>query len=190
MNPSPRVFVLAYPKFFAEVVSRSLSLAGWIAGGAVESFSELNRSAEVRDRDVVVVVDSNDRPFDAIMNKLREQCPGALLLGLSNTWIPADDRSDVLPLQCGVRDLLSAVARLTGRNGDANPFELTDRQRETLQLMAKGLTANEVANILGLSTKTVNNNLGLAYQRLGASNLTQAVVRAARASLIHIDIAN
>jgi DNA-binding CsgD family transcriptional regulator len=39
---------------------------------------------------------------------------------------------------------------------------------------------------LGIAPKTVNNHLSAVYRRLGARNLTQAVLLAARAGLVDV----
>jgi DNA-binding NarL/FixJ family response regulator len=63
---------------------------------------------------------------------------------------------------------------------------LTDRQLQILKLVASGETTQKVGMRLGISRKTVNNHLGLVYQRLQAANLTQAVLRAARLGIIDL----
>jgi DNA-binding CsgD family transcriptional regulator len=52
---------------------------------------------------------------------------------------------------------------------------LSPRLRECLILAREGHTAVEIAYILGLSFRTVNQYLSDAYKRLGARNRMQAV---------------
>jgi len=52
---------------------------------------------------------------------------------------------------------------------------LSPRLRECLMLAREGHTAVEIAYILGLSYRTVNQYLSDAYKRLGARNRAQAV---------------
>lgn len=61
---------------------------------------------------------------------------------------------------------------------------LTPRQRETLQLAANGLRDRDIAERLGISTRAVGHHLHGAYVRLGASNRTAAVLKAANLGLI------
>ena len=63
---------------------------------------------------------------------------------------------------------------------------LTDRQIEILRLVAKGESTHAIGQLLGISHKTVNNHLGIVYQRLETANLTQAVLRAARLGIIDL----
>lgn len=54
---------------------------------------------------------------------------------------------------------------------------LTPRQAQVLQLVRTGLSDNEIAGRLGLSQRTVQKHLELAYRRLGVRNRTAAAIR-------------
>ncbi len=187
MEKRSRVIVLANPLFVADVLSRALLLAGWEAGAAVESMLELGTRISVEENDVIVVVESAELSAPSVLTRLRSLYPSVYLMALSDSARSIDARSIVLPLNCGVRDVISTIPRLVGVPVRPNQYGLTARQVEVLQHMARSCTAEQTGKALGLSTKTVNNYLTEAYRRLGAINLTQAVVRAARASLIDID---
>jgi DNA-binding NarL/FixJ family response regulator len=66
------------------------------------------------------------------------------------------------------------VARVTGRGttkDEAATFErLTDREREVLTLMGRGLGTREIAQQLGLSTKTVETYQARIKEKLGLAN--------------------
>jgi DNA-binding NarL/FixJ family response regulator len=64
------------------------------------------------------------------------------------------------------------------------PPPLTDRQREVLQLVAKGLTSADIARLLGISADAVNKHLTLVCERLDASNRSEAVAIAVGRHLI------
>ena len=51
----------------------------------------------------------------------------------------------------------------------AAPPELTPREREIALLAVRGLTAKEIAELLVLSPRTVENHLEHAYTKLGIS---------------------
>jgi DNA-binding NarL/FixJ family response regulator len=65
-----------------------------------------------------------------------------------------------------------------GRAGD-EPKEgasaLTTRQGEIVQLVAKGLTAKEIASVLGLSVRTVEFHKYRAMETLGAANVAELI---------------
>jgi len=61
---------------------------------------------------------------------------------------------------------------------------LSQREAECLGWAARGKTMSETAGILGVTTRTVVFHLENAREKLGASNVTQAVAKAVRARLI------
>ena len=72
-----------------------------------------------------------------------------------------------------------AVLDFTGRSevptGDAFR-ELSPRERETLTLLADGLSNSEIAERLGISEKTVRNHLSHLFDKLGVWSRAQAIV--------------
>lgn len=61
---------------------------------------------------------------------------------------------------------------------------LSDREREVLELVARGLTNKEVAAALGLSQFTVRNHLNHVAEKLDVSDRTEAIVVALQAGII------
>jgi DNA-binding NarL/FixJ family response regulator len=62
--------------------------------------------------------------------------------------------------------------------------DLNDREVETLTWVARGKTSAEIAQILGLSKRTVDFHIDNARAKLGAATRTQAVMKAADGGLI------
>jgi DNA-binding NarL/FixJ family response regulator len=67
------------------------------------------------------------------------------------------------------------------------PEPLTSRQKQVLTLLARGLTAKQVAAQLDLSTKTVETHRAMLMERLGIRNLPGLVLYAIRNGLIDVD---
>jgi DNA-binding NarL/FixJ family response regulator len=61
--------------------------------------------------------------------------------------------------------------------------ELTAREFEVLELLAHGLSTEQIAARLFLSPKTVRNNVSAVLAKLGVASRTEAVVRARDAGL-------
>jgi two-component system nitrate/nitrite response regulator NarL len=61
---------------------------------------------------------------------------------------------------------------------------MSERERETLTLVAEGLRAPEVARVLHLSTATVKTHLQHIYEKLGVSERAAAVAEAMRRGLL------
>lgn len=61
---------------------------------------------------------------------------------------------------------------------------LTSRERDVLELLARGLRQEQVAARLGIGVETVRSHVRNASDRLGAATATQAVAIAIRNGLI------
>ena len=62
-------------------------------------------------------------------------------------------------------------------------FELTTREREVLDLIARGLDNEQIAKHLSVSSKTIRNHINSIFGKLGTPNRAQAIVRAREAGL-------
>ena len=83
-------------------------------------------------------------------------------------------------------ELLARVRTLLrGRRASGRPFEeLTPREAEILKLLASGLTQDEIASTLVLSTRTVGTHIQHILGKLGVHSRTQAVALAHRHNLL------
>src|SRR6516164_585909 len=86
-------------------------------------------------------------------------------------------------------DRLDAIitARLAGvaRNELwSKQVDLNDREVETLTWAARGKTSAEIAQILGLSKRTVDFHIDNAREKLGAATRVEAAIKAATTRLI------
>ncbi len=72
-----------------------------------------------------------------------------------------------------------AVLQFTGQSPEAGAeafSALSKRERETLSLLADGLSNSEIAERLGISEKTVRNHLSHLFDKLGVWSRAQAIV--------------
>ena len=66
----------------------------------------------------------------------------------------------------------------------ADPFpELTDREEEVLELIARGLPNRSIGSQLGISDKTVRNHVANIFNKLQVADRGQAIIRAREAGL-------
>lgn len=66
----------------------------------------------------------------------------------------------------------------------ADPFpDLTEREREVLELIADGLSNNEIAGRLHISGKTVSNHVSSIFNKLQVADRAQAIVKARDADI-------
>ena len=177
--------------------------------GAAAAFPSLEpRIAE--QADVFVVEDVPLTGLRELLDPARTQ--GALLLGDDpGARIAELDRLRALPLAGwgwlesavtgeALRNALRAVASglvvLTPEHAphvlramrpardEAEDPALTAREREVLELAARGLPSKAIAGALGVSESTVKFHLSAIYAKLGAASRTEAVSRAAQLGLI------
>lgn len=68
---------------------------------------------------------------------------------------------------------------------DSNDFfpELTERERQVLTLIAKGINNSAIAERLGLSPKTVRNHVSNIFNKLQVADRAQAIIRAREAGM-------
>lgn len=62
--------------------------------------------------------------------------------------------------------------------------ELTPREQELLELLSRGLTGKQAAQLMGVAESTVKTLSGRIYLRLGASNLPMAIYEARQQGLL------
>jgi DNA-binding NarL/FixJ family response regulator len=67
--------------------------------------------------------------------------------------------------------------------GHDRPEELTEREREILNLIAAGSNNTAIAERLFLSAKTVRNHVSNIFSKLQVADRAQAIVRARKAGL-------
>ena len=81
---------------------------------------------------------------------------------------------------------VAASAVLRRVRGGASPAApaLTPRERVVLEHLARGLGNKQIATALGIAERTVKFHVSSLFTKLGASNRTDAVARAAQSGLI------
>jgi DNA-binding NarL/FixJ family response regulator len=62
---------------------------------------------------------------------------------------------------------------------------MTDRERQVLGLLARGLSNTEIATRLHLSEATVRTHIGHLFAKIGARDRAQAVVFAYESGIVH-----
>ena len=81
------------------------------------------------------------------------------------------------------RRLLRHFAVPAASVGKDEDTALTGRETETLTLLARGLTVNEVARALGLKPQTVAGYVKVIYQKLNVSTRAEATLKAVKRGL-------
>lgn len=101
---------------------------------------------------------------------------------------------DMLPTD--VIDAIRAVYRgqrvippvVAGRLAEYTPrVELTEREREVLEYVARGFSNKDIARAIGRTDETVKIHLKSVFVKLGAADRTEAVTVALQRGIIHLD---
>ena len=131
------------------------------------------------DTSVVIFTSFSDR--DRILQALDAGAIGYLLKDTDpdelHRGIVAASRGES-PLAPKAAAEVLAARSSTGPSGDLSPREL-----EVLELVAKGMPNKQIARRLGISEKTVKGHLTRVFQVLGVSDRTQAALWAERNGL-------
>jgi DNA-binding NarL/FixJ family response regulator len=150
-----------------------------------------------RTRDVRVLILTTFDLDEYVYAALRAGASGFLL----KDTMPADLLSAIRVIAAGeallapsvTRRLLGEfVRRPDGRGGPAGPGaagggelkELTDREREVLRLVARGLSNGEIAAELVISPATAKTHVAHLLTKLGCRDRVQLVIVAYRAGLV------
>jgi DNA-binding NarL/FixJ family response regulator len=146
-------------------------------GSGVDLTRDLSRSRP----DVRVLVVSMHETDDAVVAAVRAGARGYLVKSAS----PEEVERAVLAVAGGAMILSPTVAEramayvVGGRASARVPFpQLTDREREVLDLVAAGLDNTAISRRLALSPKTVRNVVANVLTKLAVRDRSAAIVRA------------
>ena len=142
--------------------------------GGVAAIEAIRREAP-RARIIVLTVCDGD---EDIRRALDAGAQGYLLKDVSSERLLAAVRS----VHAGLREVSEAIeSRLA-----EPPAELTDRELQVLQLIAKGFTNKETGRLLGISEGTVKTHVVSILAKLQASDRTEAVMVAMQRGILHL----
>jgi NarL family two-component system response regulator LiaR len=134
---------------------------------------------------VLTSFDDDERVFSAIKAGalgylLKDSSPQQLLQAIDDVY---NGRSSLHPA------IALKVIRELNQPSDLPPTEepLTEREMETLRLIARGLTNQEIADKLNISERTVGKHVSNILDKLHLANRTQVALYALRRGLATLD---
>jgi DNA-binding NarL/FixJ family response regulator len=151
---------------------------------------DVNRSLAANHPSVKVVVLTMSEDHHATIAAVRDGARGYIVKGADPTHIEHVIHSvmagDVV-LDQGVAQAMAELAQLRGATV-SSPFpQLSPRETDILELIARGLDNQTIARQLVLTPKTVRNHVSNVLAKLGATDRSQAIVIARRSGLGRID---
>ena len=166
----------------ADVVLMDLHMPGV---GGLDAIRELNR----RSPSTGVLVLSMSTDDDSLLDAIAAGARGYLVKGAGQDEIERAIRATYAgEVTFGAGIAARALARFgtaaAGTPTADRPFpQLTEREAEILELIARGLSNADIARRLFLSEKTIRNNVSAIFGKLDVHDRAQAVARARDAGL-------
>jgi DNA-binding CsgD family transcriptional regulator len=181
----PLAVVVAYREpMVAEALAAALGAYPWIAPvGIGTSGREVEECGARAD---AVAIDRQLPGAKATAARLRRKGVRVVFIGDNGSGASGIEKGDSHPeangdgegVSVSPRDSISTLAWALASKPPAAqpaPLPLTKRQREILELVAKGFAGKQVARHLGISPKTVERHKTRMFARLGVTNQTAAV---------------
>jgi DNA-binding NarL/FixJ family response regulator len=154
----------------------------------IAATAEICRDARTRSRVLILTTFDLD---EYVLAALRAGASGFLLKDAPRDALYAAVRTvaagDALLAPSVTRRLIERHLRLDLPSPElvAGLDRMTDRERQVLGLLARGLSNTEIATRLHLSEATVRTHIGHLFAKIGARDRAQAVVFAYESGIVH-----
>lgn len=157
------------------------------------------RTLSARHPEVKVIILTTFEDDETVFEGLKAGARGYLLKDISSEEMAQAVRKvaagEALIQSRITRKVLAEFSRLaaatahqastkTGPGTQALPVALTERELEVLQVLARGLSNREIADLLVITEGTVKNHVSSLIDKMGVRDRTQAVLKAQELGLI------
>jgi pimeloyl-ACP methyl ester carboxylesterase len=142
---------------------------------AMRSFDVRSRLPQIAARTLVMHITDDLVVQKAAGAEIARGVPGARFVELPGRSHMIRESEGALQAMFAALDAF--IPSAAPRTPPAAPKELSQRERDLVHRLCQGATNAEIAQDLGLSEKTVRNQLSRVFEKLGVSSRTQAVAK-------------
>jgi len=157
----------------------------WGARADATDFEDLRRWARLRPHWAFLVI-APPSPAVDVMSALSAGATGVIDRDVDETSFVEAIRTVRSGNPVLLADQRGGLWRAMATSARAKVPELTVREMQVLQALARGLTNRAIADELFISENTVKNHVRRLYEKLGVSSRTEAVIRGAREGIITV----
>ncbi len=128
---------------------------------------------------VLTIFDDDDKIFKAIRAGacgylLKEESGGVIAEMLMNLW--ESGAGPISPsIAYKILQMVQQQKPLQAQTTESNPFQLSEREKEILQLLSQGLDYKEIGSKIYISPNTVRKHTNNIYQKLHVNSKAQAL---------------
>jgi DNA-binding NarL/FixJ family response regulator len=163
-----------------DVVLMDLEMPGM---SGIEATARLSASAPLTHVLVLTVMTDDGLVLDALLAGATGYVLKDAPIGHIIEAVRAAARESIISPQIATR-LVKRLRQPPLQEAGVTGAELTPREREVLELLARGMDNGEIATALYLSPHTVKNHVSSILVKLQVENRIQAAVRAVRGGLV------
>lgn len=157
----------------------------WGARPESPDFSDLARWASLRPSWAFLVVAPPSSSVD-VMAALAAGASGIIDRDVEETSLAEAVRTVRAGNPVLLADPRGGLWRAMATNARARGPQLTRRENQVLQALARGLTNRAIADELFISENTVKNHVRRLFEKLGVGSRTEAVIRGAREGIVAV----
>lgn len=121
--------------------------------------------------------------LDSVVVPIQHAGSAVGIVGFSG--LGSSDGSERIALQLVCYNLFAQIRSLRNSGPKRVPTRLTAREKEVMRLAADGMTAQQIAETLGMSARTANQHVDNVADKLGTKNRTHTVAEAIRHDLLN-----
>ena len=159
------------PGLKADIVVMDINLPGMSGIECIRSIKEKCPGTQFM---MFTVYENNDQVFEALKAGatgylLKKTAPAQIIEGIKDLFNGGS------PMSATIARKLVTIFQEQPKGANSEASVLTNRERDVLECLAKGMLYKEIAEQLGISFHTVRQHIRKMYEKLHVQNKTEAI---------------